>query len=83
MPQHSVGDVGDLDVQSNSCLVAEGKGLVWLRITQQADLGVAVRLELTKGELFTCRTMQDTVTKSMVPSDYDNESESLPYIAVN
>ena len=60
MPQHSIGDVGDLDVQSNSRLVAERKGLVWLRITQQADLGVAVRLELAKGELFTCRTMQET-----------------------
>ena len=53
MLQHSVGDVGNLDVQPNTLLIAEGEGLVWLRVAQQADLGVAGRLELAKGELFT------------------------------
>ena len=59
MLQHSIGDVGDLDVQPNTLLVAEGEGLVWLRVAQQADLGVAGWLELAKGEVFTCRTMQE------------------------
>lgn len=59
--QHSIGDVRDLDVQANSLLIAKGKGLVRLGIAEQADLGVAGRLELAKRELFTCRSMQETL----------------------
>ncbi len=54
MLQYSIGDIGDLNVQASSWFIAEGKGLVRLRIAQQADLGVACRLDSEKGELFTC-----------------------------
>ena len=55
MLQHSIGDVGNLDHQSSSSLVAEGEGLVRLGVAQQADLRVAVGFQLQKGKFFTCR----------------------------